>query len=113
MNNKEIFKNIIKRKIKAKIVFQNKKITAFHDISPKSKLHILIVPNIFIKNLNYINKKNLNILSYMLYKSIKIAKQERIHKSGYRIIINCNKNGGQKIPYLHLHLLGGEKLKNF
>lgn len=113
MKNKKIFQNIINKKTQSKIIFQDKKITAFHDISPKAKIHILIVPNIFIKNLNNINKKNLNILSYMLYKSIKIAKQEKIHKSGYRIIINCNKDGGQEIPYLHIHLLGGEKLKNF
>ncbi|CAL4321980.1 Purine nucleoside phosphoramidase [Buchnera aphidicola (Chaitophorus sp. 3695)] len=113
MTNKKIFQNIINKKTQSKIVFQDKKITAFHDISPKAKIHILIIPNKFIKNLNHINKENLNILTYMLYKSIKIAKQEKINKSGYRIVINCNKNGGQKISYLHLHLLGGEKLKNF
>lgn len=111
--NKKIFQNIINKKTQSKIIFQDEKITAFHDIFPKARIHILIVPNIFIKNLNHINKKNLNVLTYMLHMSIKIAKKEKIHKSGYRIIINCNKNGGQKIPYLHLHLLGGEKLKNF
>ncbi|CAL4321860.1 Purine nucleoside phosphoramidase [Buchnera aphidicola (Periphyllus testudinaceus)] len=113
MNINNIFQKIIKKKIPSEIVYQNKKITAFKDISPKAPIHILIVPNKFIKNLNYINKKNICILSEMLYTSIKIAKKKKIHKSGYRIIINCNKNGCQKIPYLHIHLIGGKKLNNF
>ncbi|NIG99309.1 MAG: HIT domain-containing protein [Buchnera aphidicola (Periphyllus acericola)] len=113
MNTKNIFQKIIKKKISAEIIYQDKKITAFNDISPRAPIHIIIIPNNFIKNINYIDKKNLNILSYMMYKSIKIAKNKKIHKSGYRIVINCNKNGGQTIPYLHIHLLGGKKLQNF
>ncbi|NIH16588.1 MAG: HIT domain-containing protein [Buchnera aphidicola (Periphyllus lyropictus)] len=113
MNNKKIFENIINKKTPSKIIYQDKKITAFNDISPKAPIHILIIPNKFIKNLNKITKKNLKILSHMIYMSKKIAKKKKINKSGYRIIINCNKDGGQKIKYLHIHLIGGKKLKNF
>ncbi|WII23520.1 histidine triad nucleotide-binding protein [Buchnera aphidicola] len=111
MNKKNIFENILKKKIPANILYQDKKVTAFTDISPKAPVHILVIPNLFIKNLNEINKKNLNILSHMMYVSIKLAKINNIHESGYRIIINCNKNSGQEIQYLHIHILGGKKLK--
>lgn len=112
MKNKHlIFKKIIKKEIPTNIIYQDKLVTAFPDIVPKAPVHILIIPNIFIKNLNYINKKNKNIFAHMLYVAVKIAKQKKISRKGYKIIINCNKNGGQEINYLHIHLLGGEKLK--
>ncbi|CAL4321828.1 HIT domain-containing protein [Buchnera aphidicola] len=111
MNHKNIFTKIIEKKVPANIIYQDEKITAFTDISPKAPVHILVIPNLFIKNLNYINKKNLDILSHMMYVSIKIAKKNKINKSGYRIIINCNKHGGQEIQYLHIHILGGKKLR--
>ncbi|WP_343187620.1 HIT domain-containing protein [Buchnera aphidicola (Periphyllus koelreuteriae)] len=113
MNIENIFEKILKKKIPSKIIYQNKKITAFKDISPKAPVHIIIIPNKFIKNLNYINKKNSNILSEMICASVKIAKNKKINKSGYRIIINCNKDGRQKIQYLHMHLIGGKKLNKF
>lgn len=110
MQDCAIFKNIIKKKIPANIVYQDEKITAFKDIKPKAPVHILIIPNIFIASSNDINKKNKSIIAHMFYIAIKIAKKKKISKDGYRIIINCNKNGGQEINYLHMHLLGGKKL---
>ena len=106
-----IFQKIIHKKISANIVYQDKKVTAFKDIQPKAPVHILIIPNDFIKSSNEINKKNKHILGHMFYIAVQIAKKEKISQEGYKIIINCNKNGGQEINYLHMHLLGGEKLK--
>ncbi|QCI25562.1 histidine triad nucleotide-binding protein [Buchnera aphidicola (Sitobion avenae)] len=113
MQNQLIFENIIKKKIPANIVYQDEKITAFKDIQPKAPIHILIVPNFFMASLNDINKENKWIMAHMFYIAVKIAKKNKINEEGYRIIINCNKNGGQEINYLHMHLLGGEKLKSF
>ncbi|QCI17751.1 histidine triad nucleotide-binding protein [Buchnera aphidicola (Acyrthosiphon lactucae)] len=113
MQNNLIFENIIKKKIPAQIIYQDEKVTAFKDINPKAPVHILIVPNFFIASSNDINKKNKSILGHMFYIAVDIAKQKKISKEGYRIIINCNKNGGQEINYLHMHLLGGKKLKSF
>ncbi|WP_343183897.1 HIT domain-containing protein [Buchnera aphidicola (Ceratovacuna keduensis)] len=113
MNCKNIFMKIIKKKIKSKIIYQNKKVTAFEDIEPKSPIHILIVPNKIIKSTNKINKKNKHIIGTMTYVAIKIAKKLNFYKDGYRIVINCNKHGGQTIPHLHMHLLGGKILGNF
>ncbi|QCI23889.1 histidine triad nucleotide-binding protein [Buchnera aphidicola (Macrosiphoniella sanborni)] len=111
MEDGVIFKKIINNKISANIVYQDHKVTAFTDIKPKAPVHILIVPNCFIASSNEINKNNKYILAHMFYIAVKIAKKEKISQTGYKIIINCNKNGGQEINYLHMHLLGGEKLK--
>ncbi|WP_348769339.1 histidine triad nucleotide-binding protein [Buchnera aphidicola] len=111
MNNHVIFQKIIKKEIKANILYQDKIVTAFSDIHPKAPVHILIIPNTFIKTANEINKKNKNIIAHMFYVAIQIAKEKKISEDGYKIIINCNKNGGQEINYLHMHLLGGIKLE--
>ncbi|QFQ32527.1 histidine triad nucleotide-binding protein [Buchnera aphidicola (Aphis fabae)] len=111
MNNHLIFQKIIKREISSNILYQDQIVTAFEDINPKAPIHILIVPNDFIKTANDINQKNQNIIAHMFCIAIKMAKEKKISKDGYKIIINCNKNGGQEINYLHMHLLGGIKLK--
>ncbi|QJC28054.1 histidine triad nucleotide-binding protein [Enterobacteriaceae endosymbiont of Plateumaris braccata] len=108
-NNNDIFKKIILHKTSTNIIYQDELVTAFHDIYPKSPIHILIVPNKFIATLNDINQTHELILGRMLLVSSKIAKKTNINKNGYRIVINCNKHGCQEIFYLHLHLLGGRQ----
>lgn len=110
MSNDSIFKKIIEKKIPANIIYEDEIVTAFKDIKPKAPIHILVIPNILIASSNDINKKNKDILGHMFYVAVNIAKQKKINKEGYRIIVNCNKNAGQEINYLHMHLLGGEKL---
>ncbi|CAL4043111.1 Purine nucleoside phosphoramidase [Buchnera aphidicola (Tetraneura ulmi)] len=109
-NKYNIFQKIIKKEIKSKIIYQNDNLTAFEDINPKAPIHILIIPNKKIKNINQINIENKNIIIEMIFIAVKIAKKKKIEKKGYRLVINCNKDGGQEIPYLHIHLLGGRKL---
>ncbi|MBZ2279685.1 MAG: HIT domain-containing protein [Buchnera aphidicola] len=106
-----IFQKIINREISSDIIYQDDIVTAFTDIQPKAKVHILIVPNLYIISSNDINNKNKNIIGHMFYIAVKIAKLKKINQNGYRIIVNCNKDSGQEINYLHMHLLGGEKLK--
>ncbi len=107
-----IFKNILNNKIKANIIYKDKYITAFDDINPKAPVHIILIPNIYIKNINHIDKSNIYLLGKMLLVSSKIAKFKNINKSGYRLIINCNKDAGQEINYLHIHIIGGKYLGN-
>lgn len=110
MNNHLIFQKIINKEIPSHIVHQDEIVTAFADIHPKAPVHILIIPNCFIKTANDINKNNKNIIAHMFYVAVKIAKAKKISKDGYKIIVNCNKHGGQEINYLHMHLLGGTQL---
>ncbi|WP_343155027.1 HIT domain-containing protein [Buchnera aphidicola (Kurisakia onigurumii)] len=109
MKKNNIFTRIINKQIKSDILYQDDIITIFKDIFPKYPVHVLIVPNKKIKNLNAINNTNQNILNHMLIHTIKIAKKLKIHKTGYKVLINCNKGGGQEIPHLHIHLMGGVK----
>ncbi|WP_428994316.1 HIT domain-containing protein [Buchnera aphidicola] len=107
-----IFKKIINKEIKSNILYQDNILTAFEDINPKTPVHILIVPNIFIKNTNYITQNNKYIFGEMFLLAKKLAKKFKINKTGYKLIINCGKNGGQEVKYLHMHLLGGVKIKS-
>ncbi len=107
-----IFKKILNNEINSNIIYKNKYVTAFDDINPKAPIHIILIPNIYIKNMNYVKKSNIYILGKMLLISSKIAKLKNIDKSGYRLIINCNKDSGQEIDYLHIHILGGKFLGN-
>ena len=94
----------------AKIVFQNEDITAFQDINPDALVHVLIIPNKTIASLNEVVEEDSKYLSQILLGAREIARQLGIDKTGYRLINNCGKDGGQEIDYLHFHLVGGLKL---
>ena len=108
--NKDIFSKIRDGELEANIVFRNEFVTAFYDKFPSALVHILIIPNNKYETLNDINEDSVPYLGNMLLAASKIAKQFKIDEDGYRVIINCNKNGGQEIFYLHMHLVGGFKL---
>lgn len=91
----------------ANIVYQDEYVTAFEDKFPSAPVHILIIPNKMIKSLDEICEEDEIYLSKILLSASKIAKLKNINKSGYRLITNCNKDGGQEIEYLHFHLVGG------
>ena len=91
----------------ANIVYKDEYITAFDDKFPVAPIHILIIPNKMIKSLDEITEEDEIYMSKVLLGASKIAKIKKINKSGYRIITNCNKDGGQEIDYLHFHLVGG------
>ncbi|MFQ1017146.1 HIT domain-containing protein [Gilliamella sp. BG7] len=110
MVQETIFSKIIRKEIPANIVFQDDKVTAFRDISPQAPTHILIIPNKLIPTVNDIKEEDETIIGHMMVVAAKIAKQEGIDESGYRLIMNCNKDAGQEVFHLHMHLLGGKNL---
>ncbi|MWP62881.1 HIT domain-containing protein [Gilliamella sp. Pas-s25] len=110
MAQETIFSKIIRREIPADIVFQDDKVTAFRDISPQAPTHILIIPNKLIPTINDITEQDEMLLGHMVIVVAKIAKQEGIDESGYRLIMNCNKDAGQEVFHIHMHLLGGKNL---
>ena len=105
-----IFNKIINREIPADIVYETDNVIAFRDVNPVASIHILIIPKKNIPTLNDINIKDTQVLADLLLATKKIAKQMNVDKEGYRIVINCNKNAGQTVYHLHLHLIGGRKL---
>lgn len=107
---KTIFSKILDRELPANIVYEDKYVTAFKDSNPKTPIHIIIIPNIFIATLNNIKKEHKNLLGHMIFKAVFLSKKFKIQKKGYRLVLNCNKHSGQEIYYIHLHLLGGRNL---
>jgi histidine triad (HIT) family protein len=110
MAEETIFSKIIRKEIPADIVYQDELVTAFRDIAPQAPKHILIIPNVLIPTINDVKAEDEAALGRMIVVAAKIAEQEGIAENGYRLIINCNKHGGQEVYHIHMHLLGGKAL---
>jgi histidine triad (HIT) family protein len=105
-----LFEKIIAGDLPATVVFKDERLIAFEDIRPAAPVHILIVPNKPIPTANDIADEDEGLIGYMVLVARRIARQRGIADSGYRLIINCNADGGQEVYHLHLHLLGGRPL---
>ncbi|HEK0788740.1 TPA: purine nucleoside phosphoramidase [Proteus mirabilis] len=110
MAEETIFSKIIRGEIPANIVFQDDIVTAFRDISPQAPTHILIIPNKLIPTVNDVTAEDEQVLGHLFVVAAKIAQQEGIAEDGYRLVMNCNKHGGQEVFHIHMHLLGGKPL---
>ena len=110
MPQETIFSKIIRREIPADIVYQDDQVTAFRDINPKAPTHILVVPNKLIPTVNDVTAEDEQLLGHMFTVVRRIAEQEGIAASGYRLLVNCNSDGGQEVFHLHIHLVGGRPL---
>lgn len=105
-----LFAKIIRGELPAAIVYQDDLVTAFRDINPQAPTHVLVVPNKVIRTANDLTAEDEQIAGRMLLVARKIAEQEGIAEDGYRLIINCNRHGGQEVYHLHLHVIGGRPL---
>lgn len=105
-----LFTKIINGEIPADIVYQDEEVTAFRDIAPQAPVHILIVPVKEIPTVNDIEPSDEQLIGHMVTVARKIAEKEGVAQDGYRLLINCNKHGGQEIFHLHMHLFGGKPL---
>ncbi len=107
-----IFSKIIKREIPADIVFESDNVLAFRDINPQAPTHILIIPKIEIPSVREINgKEHAALLGEMFDAANEIARKEGIAEEGFRLVFNCGKNALQEVYHLHMHLIGGRKMK--
>lgn len=110
MPEETIFRKIINKEIPSDMLYQDDYVTAFRDIAPQAKTHILIIPNKLIATANDIEIEDEVLVGKLYTVAKQIAKQEGIAESGYRLIMNCNNDGGQEVYHIHLHLLGGQPL---
>lgn len=110
MAKETLFSKIIRLEVPTDILYQDELVTAFRDIVPQAPIHVLIIPNIVITTVNAIKSDHELLLGRLFTVAAKIAAQEGIATDGYRLIVNCNQNGGQEIYHLHMHLLGGRLL---
>ncbi len=107
-----IFCQIVAGKVPGEILYQDEKIIAFRDINPQAPTHLVIIPKKHISSLTHLSEEDLPLMGHMVNTANQLAKREGISKSGYRLAINCGEEGGQLMPHLHLHLLGGRKLSD-
>lgn len=110
MVKETIFSKIIRQEIPTPLLYQDDLVTAFRDISPQAKSHILIIPNKLIPTVNDIKDDDELALGRMFTVARQLAKEEGISDDGYRLIMNCNEHGGQEVFHIHMHLVGGEPL---
>ncbi len=105
-----IFCDIVNKKSPAKLVYEDDEIVAFPDIHPFAPVHILIIPKKHLSCVNDLTEEDQAIVGKMILVAKKLAQENKIDQSGYRLVINCGKDAGQVVDHLHLHLRGGEKL---
>lgn len=105
-----IFTKIINREIPAAIEYEDDDIIAFGDIQAQAPVHILIVPKKHIVTVNDIVEADAVLIGRMVLAAAHIARIKEIDQSGYRLVMNCNADGGQSVFHIHMHLLGGRKM---
>jgi histidine triad (HIT) family protein len=109
MMSDNIFQKIIDKQIPAKIVHEDALCLAFHDIKPQAPVHILIIPRKLIPTHDVIQPEDRELLGHLHLVAVQLAAQLGLAE-GYRLVINCKEAGGQEVPHLHLHLLGGRQM---
>lgn len=110
MGKECIFCRIAKGEIPSERLLENDDLVAFKDINPAAPVHILIVPKAHISTLNDLGEAHAGLLEKMFAAATELAKKTQVSESGYRTIINCNRDAGQEVFHLHMHLLGGRPL---
>jgi histidine triad (HIT) family protein len=106
-----IFCKIVAGEIPSDILYQDEEVVAFPDINPAAPTHLLIVTKKHIPSVAQLTEDELPIIGHMTRIANQLAREQGIADSGYRLVINCGEQGGQAVPHLHMHLLGGRALK--
>ncbi len=107
-----IFCKIIAGEIPSTQVYQDELVTGFRDIHPAAPTHVLIIPNRHIASVNDLIGEDEQLMGHLFTAARQIAKQEGVAESGYRLIINTGPDGGQEVFHIHLHLLGGQRMRH-
>jgi histidine triad (HIT) family protein len=112
MTDSCIFCKIVSNKAQATAVYRDEQSTAFRDMHPVGPTHILIVPNKHIESVNALEAEDEQLMGHLFTVARKLAEEEGIAKGGYRLITNTGPNGGQTVLHLHMHLIGGQRMRH-
>lgn len=104
-----LFCNIVSRKVESEFLYEDETLVVFKDIHPAAPVHLLIVPKKHIRSINDFGNEDMAVVSHLFIVARDMAKEQRVDKSGYKLLFNVEKGGGQVIFHLHLHLIGGWK----
>ena len=111
MEEKSIFEMILDKELESEIIYEDEDIFSIKDINPIAPVHLLIIPKKRINTINEVSEEDTLLIGKMVKVAKNLAKEYEINESGYRLIFNTNDDGGQTVYHIHLHLIGGEKLK--
>ena len=105
-----IFCKIVNGKIPSDVIYQDEELIAFRDINPVAPVHLLLIPKRHIASLARLDEADSSLMGHMVITASQLAKKEGIAERGYRLVVNSGKEGGQLVPHLHMHLIGGRQL---
>ena len=105
-----IFCKIINKEIPSTVVYEDEEILAFKDINPAAPVHILVIPKKHVKSVIELKESDEALIGKIFTVINKIAKEQGVDKSGFRVVTNCGEDAGQEVGHLHLHILGGKKM---
>lgn len=105
-----IFEKIVAREIPADIVFEDDQCIAFHDIDPKAPVHVLLVPKRVIPRVAAAGSGDRDVLGNLLLTAGQVARMLGLEDDGFRLVINNGAHGGETVPHLHIHILGGRPM---
>jgi histidine triad (HIT) family protein len=105
-----LFCKIIKGEIPSKKVYEDDHLIAFEDIEPQAPVHILVIPRKHVSTILEAGPEDNELIGKMFQAANSIAKEKNIDESGFRLVLNCNRDGGQAVYHIHLHLLGGRQM---
>jgi histidine triad (HIT) family protein len=107
---KTIFSKIIAREIPADIIFEDDLCLAFHDVHPQAPVHALVVPKKEIPRVALAAAEDEPLLGHLIFVAQTVARQLNLHETGFRLVINNGRDGGETVPHLHVHILGGRPM---
>ena len=110
MSDKTIFKRIIDGEISADIVHEDEHCLAFRDVSPQAPTHVLVIPRKEIASLDELTPEDKGLVGHLMLTVKQVAERLELG-DGYRVVVNSGEQGGQSVPHLHLHILGGRVMK--
>ena len=105
-----LFCKIIKQEISATIVYEDDRIVAFEDVNPQAPVHVLVIPRKHISTSLEITDDDNELIGSMYQVASKIAKDRKVAENGFRLVMNCNRDAGQTVFHIHLHLIGGRPM---
>ena len=108
---KTLFEKICDKEIPADIVYEDDQVVAFRDIAPAAPTHVLIIPRKAIPRVNEAQAEDQSLLGQLLLKAAEVARSLGLSESGFRLVINNGKDGGESVPHLHCHILAGRPLQ--
>lgn len=106
-----LFCKMVSGEIKPDVVYQDEAVFAFKDINPQAPVHVLVIPKRHVTTLNDLGPQDAELAGRLTLTAVNIAREMGIADAGYRTLINTNREGGQAVFHVHLHLLGGRQLK--